>query len=89
MEENGKLYYYDSEGEKVFNQWAYLNEDDEWVFCSADGSLITNGIAGISMDDEMGLWYMNEKDVLMRSIQIRHMNKEILYTKSKKVKLFL
>lgn len=61
VEENGKLYYYDSEGEKVFNQWAYLNEDDEWVFCSADGSLITNGIAGISMDDEMGLWYMNEK----------------------------
>lgn len=55
-EENGKYYYYDYDGNKVIGEWA--NAPGDRVFCSSDGSIVTNGIAGISMDDPDGLWYV-------------------------------
>jgi len=57
---NEKWSYYDENGEKACNQWV-----DDWyygpVFCDAQGNLVTNGIAGISLEDENGLWLVDEK----------------------------
>jgi len=59
LEKNGRLYYYDDGGELVKNQW--VERGLQPVFCDEVGALVTNGIAGIPGDDEMGLWYVDDK----------------------------
>lgn len=56
-EENGLWFYYDENGVMVKNQWVVKNGKP--AFCGSDGVLAVNGIAGISMNDEDGLWLVD------------------------------
>lgn len=56
MEDNGERYYYDIEGNLVKNEWVDDGYDE--VFCGENGAIVTNGIAGISMEE--GLYFVDE-----------------------------
>lgn len=59
---DGKWSYYDENGEKACNQWVPIwNYYYDYAFCDVQGNLVTNGIAGISLEDENGLWLVDEK----------------------------
>lgn len=51
----GKRYYYDNDGNIVKNAW--VEDSIGKVFCGEDGMIVTNGIAGKSMED--GLYYVD------------------------------
>ena len=68
VEKNGKLYYYvyayDDEGEWTGNKLAsseWVERGRKDVYCDSTGALVTDGIAGRSMDDEGGLWLVDKK----------------------------
>lgn len=56
VEDNGERYYYDIEGNLVKNEWVDDGYDE--VFCGENGAIVTNGIAGISMEE--GLYFVDE-----------------------------
>ena len=68
VEKDGKLYYYvDTYGEDykwhgnklASGEWVKRGRQD--VYCDKSGALVTNGIAGTKIDDDMGLWLVNAK----------------------------
>lgn len=68
VERDGKLYYYkdsyDDEGNWTGNILAcgeWVERGRQKVYCDKTGALVTNGIAGTKIDDDMGLWLVNAK----------------------------
>jgi len=66
VERDGKLYYYkdsyDDEGNWTGNILAcgeWVERGRQKVYCDKTGALVTNGIAGTKIDDDMGLWLVN------------------------------
>lgn len=54
VQENGKWFYYNGDGERVRNEW-HENKGKEF-FCGSDGAVITDGIAGTEDD----LWLVDK-----------------------------
>lgn len=74
--ENGNRYYYDSNGKLAKNQW--VKDTLGEVFCGEDGAIVTNGIAGISMDD--GLYFVGEDGTVNKDKNDAVKNGFITYT---------
>ncbi len=60
--ETGKWYYY-GDNELANSEWIEDTSVGD-VFCDSTGALVISGIAGNSMEDEHGLWLVDDKGII-------------------------